>query len=70
MPMFMLLMTFFIGSSLSGIMLWMNKGFTENFFEIWMTNFFRTWIIVIPIVIVTLPLVTRITKFIAESPKN
>lgn len=70
MPIFMLLMTLFIGSSLSGIMLWMNEGFIENFFAIWLGNFLRTWIIVIPIVIVTLPVVTRITKLVANAPED
>ncbi|WP_299246370.1 DUF2798 domain-containing protein [uncultured Aquimarina sp.] len=70
MPIFMLLMTLFIGLSLSGIMLWMNEGSIEGFFFIWISNFFKTWIVVIPIVIITLPVVTRITKYVANSPKT
>ncbi|QCW99469.1 DUF2798 domain-containing protein [Aggregatimonas sangjinii] len=70
MPIFMLLMTLFIGASLSAIMLWLDKGFIESFVSTWLRNFFRTWIIVLPIVFITMPLVQRITKLLAYESKD
>lgn len=63
---FVFLMTFFIGISLSGILLVIREGFIENFFQVWMTNFISTWVIVVPVVAVVIPLVNKITDAIVE----
>jgi len=70
MVIFILLMTFFIGLILSGIILVRDKGFVEGFFQLWITNFLRTWIIVIPVVVVVLPIVNYLTDKIVESSKS
>lgn len=67
---FVFLMTFFIGISLSGILLLVREGLVENFFLVWMRNFFSTWIIVLPVVTIVIPIVNRITDFLVEGNKS
>tara|TARA_R110001592_G_scaffold23456_1_gene91919 strand:- start:27326 stop:27556 length:231 start_codon:yes stop_codon:yes gene_type:complete len=63
---FPFLMTFSIGISLSGILLFVREGFVDDFFQKWMSNFISTWLIVLPVALVVIPIVNRITDAIVE----
>jgi hypothetical protein len=63
---FLFLMTFSIGISLSGILLLVREGFVDDFFKKWMSNFISTWVIVLPVAFVVIPIVNKITDAIVE----
>ena len=66
MVVFVFFMTVFIGIALSGTLLVINEGFIEGFFQIWMRNFIKMWITVVPVVIVVIPLVNYFTNKLVE----
>ena len=66
MVVFVFFMTVFIGIALSGTLLVINEGFIEGFFQIWMRNFIKMWLTVVPVVIVVIPLVNYFTNKIVE----
>ena len=66
MVVFVFLMTIFIGISLSGVLLVIKEGFISNFFQVWMRNFIRMWLTVVPVVIVVIPLVNYLTNKLVE----
>lgn len=63
---FVFLMTLFMGLALSLIFTWREIGFANGFIKIWLSRFIRTWIIVIPTVVIILPLVRTLAAMITE----
>ena len=70
MVVFVFLMTLFIGFILSGILLLQKEGFIDDFFQVWMKNFITTWLTVIPVVIVVVPIVNKVTDRLVEKEIN
>lgn len=63
---FIFLMTVFIGLILSFILTAIAYRFTKGFIEVWLFSFIKTWIIVVPVVVIVLPLVRKIVSKIVE----
>jgi len=66
MVVFVFFMTIFIGLALSGLLLFREQGFTEDFMSIWMDRFVTMWLTVVPVVIIVIPLVNFFTNKIVE----
>ena len=67
MVVFVFFMTIFIGLALSGLLLFREQGFTNDFMSIWMDKFVTMWLTVVPVVIVVIPLVNFFTnKLVAK----
>jgi hypothetical protein len=56
------LMAFFMGIIMSGVVTFINMGWSEDFFSQWMTAFTRVIFIVIPVVMIVKPSVEKIVK--------
>ena len=64
---FVFFMTIFIGLALSGLLLFKEQGFTNDFLSIWMDRFVSMWLTVVPVVVVIIPLVNFVTNKIVAS---
>jgi cytochrome b subunit of formate dehydrogenase len=64
---FVFFMTIFIGLALSGLLLFKEQGFTNDFLSIWMDRFVTMWLTVVPVVVVIIPLVNFVTNKIVAS---
>ncbi len=64
---FIFVMTILMGLSISGVMtLW--NGWTGRFVVVWLTAFAKTYVIVVPTVLIVMPIARRITAvLVAES---
>jgi hypothetical protein len=67
MVVFVFFMTIFIGLALSGLLLFKELGFVDDFLSIWMDRFVTMWLTVVPVVIVVIPLVNFFTNKIVAS---
>ena len=64
---FVFFMTIFIGLALSGLLLFREQGFANDFLSIWMDRFVTMWLTVVPVVVVIIPLVNFVTNKIVAS---
>ncbi|MEZ4796677.1 MAG: DUF2798 domain-containing protein [Flavobacteriaceae bacterium] len=64
---FVFFMTVFIGLALSGLLLFREQGFVDEFLTIWMNRFVTMWLTVVPVVVVVIPLVNFVTNKVVES---
>jgi hypothetical protein len=64
---FVFFMTIFIGLALSGLLLFKEQGFTNDFLSIWMDRFVTMWLTVVPVVVVVIPLVNFMTNKIVAN---
>lgn len=65
---FMFVMTILMGLSISGIMTAWN-GWEGSFLAAWLTAFARTYVIVVPTVLLVMPVARRLTSLIVEDPE-
>lgn len=56
------LMAFFMGSCMSGIVTYVNVGLTNDFFPRWGHAFVISYMIAMPLTLVFLPVVTKVTN--------
>jgi Protein of unknown function (DUF2798) len=62
----MILMTIMMGLVLSGVFTWQAVGFSPGFVEAWLSRFAKTYVIVLPTVLVVLPIARRLTAKIGD----
>jgi Protein of unknown function (DUF2798) len=62
----MILMTIMMGLVLSGVFTWQAMGFDLGFVEAWLSRFARTYLIVLPTVLIVLPIARRLTAKIGH----
>ena len=67
MVVFVFFMTIFIGLALSGLLLFREQGFSDQFMSIWMDRFVTMWLTVVPVVVVVIPLVNFVTNKLVEA---
>lgn len=67
MVVFVFFMTVFIGLALSGLLLFREQGFSDQFITIWMDRFVTMWLTVVPVVVVVIPLVNFVTNKLVEA---
>jgi cytochrome b subunit of formate dehydrogenase len=67
MVVFVFFMTIFIGLALSGLLLFREQGFSDQFMSIWMDRFVTMWLTVVPVVVVVIPLVNFVTNKVVEA---
>jgi cytochrome b subunit of formate dehydrogenase len=67
MVVFVFFMTVFIGLALSGLLLFREQGFIDQFMSIWMDRFVTMWLTVVPVVVVVIPLVNFVTNKLVAS---
>ena len=64
---FMFLMTILMGLSISGLMTAWN-GWDGPFVAAWLTAFARTYVIVVPTVLLVMPVARRLTSLLVDEP--
>ncbi|WP_096911046.1 DUF2798 domain-containing protein [Acinetobacter colistiniresistens] len=61
-----LILSFFMSGTLSLVNLWMRTGFIPGFLIIWLETWMFSWLIAYPLVLISLPVVRRLTGLIVD----
>lgn len=65
---FMFFMTLLMGLSISAIMTWWNGGWQGPFVFAWLRGFARTYVVIVPTVLVVMPIAKRLTATVVAPP--
>lgn len=66
---FIFVMTILMGLSISGIMTFWN-GWSGGFLLTWIKAFARTYVIVVPTVLIVMPIAKRLTAILVQPPST
>ena len=63
---FSILLSFFMGLIMSGIVTYLNQGFSEHYIKLWLSAFIRVWPIALVLIYFIRPAAVKIVEFLTE----